>query len=194
MLGLIVVAPEFVTAVLGERWRDAEPVIRLLAWVGLLQSLGTLNSAILRARDRTGTALRYAAIALVASLVGFAIGLRVGNRGRRRRLRDLEHARRTAVRLADRACTRNVAVGTRARPARSLPRCRAHGRRRARREGGAPSGRPARRLAIRPLGRARHRALRPPCAWRAPEVLAELKDIRRSHAARVPRVAEAQSA
>jgi O-antigen/teichoic acid export membrane protein len=78
MLGLIVVAPEFVTVVLGERWRDAEPVIRLLAWVGLLQSLGTLNSAILRARDRTGTLLRYAAVAFVASLVGFVVGIEWG--------------------------------------------------------------------------------------------------------------------
>jgi O-antigen/teichoic acid export membrane protein len=77
-LGLAVVAPEFVTAVLGERWQAAEPVIRLLAWVGLLQSLGTLNSAILQARNRTGWLLRYAVVALVASLVGFTVGLEWG--------------------------------------------------------------------------------------------------------------------
>lgn len=77
-LGLVIVAPEFVTAVLGARWAAAEPVIRLLAWVGLLQSLGTLNSAILQARDRTGTLLRYAVVALVASLVAFGVGLEWG--------------------------------------------------------------------------------------------------------------------
>jgi O-antigen/teichoic acid export membrane protein len=77
-LGLVIVAPEFVTAVLGARWEAAEPVIRLLAWVGLLQSLGTLNSAILQARDRTGTLLRYAVVALAASLVAFAVGLEWG--------------------------------------------------------------------------------------------------------------------
>ena len=77
-LGLAVVAPEFVTAVLGARWSAAEPVIRLLAFVGLLQSLGTLNSAILLARDRTSTLLRYAFVALVASLTAFVVGLEWG--------------------------------------------------------------------------------------------------------------------
>jgi O-antigen/teichoic acid export membrane protein len=77
-LGLAVVAPEFVTAVLGSRWAAAEPIIRLLAWVGLLQSLGTLNSAILQARDRTSTLLRYAVVALAASLPAFVVGLEWG--------------------------------------------------------------------------------------------------------------------
>jgi O-antigen/teichoic acid export membrane protein len=77
-LGLAVLAPEFVTAVLGDRWSAAEPVIRLLAFVGLLQSLGTLNSAVLQARDRTGSLLRYAIVALVASLTAFVVGLEWG--------------------------------------------------------------------------------------------------------------------
>lgn len=78
MLGLIVVAPEFVVVVLGERWNDAVPVIRLLAWVGLLQSLQGLNSSILQARDRTGLLLRYAAVVVVASLTAFVIGVQWG--------------------------------------------------------------------------------------------------------------------
>jgi O-antigen/teichoic acid export membrane protein len=78
MLGLAVTAPEFVTAVLGERWSAAEPVVRLLAFVGLLQSLGTMNSAVLQARDRTGWLLRYAVVATVASVTGFAVGLEWG--------------------------------------------------------------------------------------------------------------------
>jgi O-antigen/teichoic acid export membrane protein len=77
-LGLIVVAPEFVTAVLGERWHEAVPIIRLLGWVGLLQSLGTLDSAVLLARNRSGTLLRYAVVALAASLVAFTVGLQWG--------------------------------------------------------------------------------------------------------------------
>ena len=44
---------EVVNVILGERWEEAIPVIRLLAWVGLLQSLQGLNSSILQARDRT---------------------------------------------------------------------------------------------------------------------------------------------
>jgi O-antigen/teichoic acid export membrane protein len=78
MLGLIVVAPEFVSVVLGDRWEEAVPVIRLLAWVGLLQSLQGLNSSILQARDRTNLLLRYAIVVVVASLTAFAIGVQWG--------------------------------------------------------------------------------------------------------------------
>jgi len=78
MAGLVVVAPEFVRVVLGERWEAAIPVIQILAWVGLLQSLQSLNSSILQALDRTRTLLHYAAVALVASLCAFIGGLAWG--------------------------------------------------------------------------------------------------------------------
>jgi O-antigen/teichoic acid export membrane protein len=78
MVGLMVVAPELVTVVLGEKWDAATPVIQILAWVGLLQALQKLNSSILQARDRTGVLLRYSAIVLAASLTAFATGLHWG--------------------------------------------------------------------------------------------------------------------
>lgn len=78
MLGLIVVAPEFVRVVLGERWEEAIPVVQLLAWVGLLQSLQRLNSSVLMACDRAKTLLRYSVVVLVASLAAFVFGLQWG--------------------------------------------------------------------------------------------------------------------
>jgi O-antigen/teichoic acid export membrane protein len=78
MLGLIVVAPEFVRVVFGEKWAEAIPVLQLLAWVGLLQSLQSTNSSLLMALDRTQKLLGYAAVALVASLVAFVLGLHWG--------------------------------------------------------------------------------------------------------------------
>lgn len=78
LLGLIVVAPDFVDVVLGRRWHQVAPVIRILAWVGLLQSLQRLNSSVLQARDRTGPLLRYSVVVLAASLVAFVVGLRWG--------------------------------------------------------------------------------------------------------------------
>lgn len=78
MLGLVVVAPEFVAVILGERWEDATPVIRLLAWVGLLQSLQGLNSSILQARDRTQLLRRYSVVVVVASLTAFGVGVQWG--------------------------------------------------------------------------------------------------------------------
>jgi PST family polysaccharide transporter len=67
-----------VHVVLGDRWQSAAPVIQILAWVGLLQSLQRLNSSVLQARDQTGPLLRYSVIVLTASLVAFVVGLRWG--------------------------------------------------------------------------------------------------------------------
>ena len=78
MLGLIAVAPEFVAVVLGGKWVEAVPIIQILAWVGLLQSLQGLNGSVLRAVDRTGTLLRYSLLVVGASLVAFVVGLPFG--------------------------------------------------------------------------------------------------------------------
>jgi O-antigen/teichoic acid export membrane protein len=78
LVGLIVVAPDFVTVVLGERWSDATPVLQILALVGLIQSLQALNGEVLLARGRAGTLLRFTVLWFAASLVAFVIGLQWG--------------------------------------------------------------------------------------------------------------------
>ena len=78
MVGLMLVAPEFVATLFGERWAEATPVIQILAWVGLLQSLQRLNSSVLQACDRTGTLLRYSIVVLLASVLAFVGGLHWG--------------------------------------------------------------------------------------------------------------------
>ena len=75
MLGLIVVAPDFVSTLLGDKWNLAVPVIQILAWVGLLQSLQRLNSSILAARDQANVLFRYSVIVLVVTLSSFVAGL-----------------------------------------------------------------------------------------------------------------------
>ncbi len=75
LLGLIVVAPEFVDVVLGSQWHAAIPVIRVLSWVGILQSLQRMNGNILQARERPDLILRYSVVALVASVIAFVAGL-----------------------------------------------------------------------------------------------------------------------
>jgi O-antigen/teichoic acid export membrane protein len=78
MLGLALVAPEFVSVVLGDRWAGAVPVIQILAWVGLLQGMQRFNSAILQACDRTRTLLRCSLVTVAASIVAFVIGMQWG--------------------------------------------------------------------------------------------------------------------
>jgi O-antigen/teichoic acid export membrane protein len=75
LVGLMVVGPDFVHVVLGDKWAHAAPVIQILCWVGLLQSLQRLNSSVLQARDRTRDLLVYSIIALVGSVIAFVVGL-----------------------------------------------------------------------------------------------------------------------
>ena len=78
LLGFALVAPEFVSVVLGAKWNAAVPVIQILACVGVLQSVQRLNSSVLQARDRTGTLFRFSIVAAVANVIAFAVGLRWG--------------------------------------------------------------------------------------------------------------------
>ncbi len=78
LAGLFVLAPEFVGTVLGPRWHAAVPVLRILVWVGLLQSLQTLNASILLALDRTRTLFRYSVLFFCVHLVAFIVGVQFG--------------------------------------------------------------------------------------------------------------------
>jgi O-antigen/teichoic acid export membrane protein len=78
MVGLVLVADDFVAVVLGDQWDSAVPVLQILAWVGLLQSLQGLNGSVLRALDRTGTLLRYSIVAVVATTGAVIVGLPSG--------------------------------------------------------------------------------------------------------------------
>jgi O-antigen/teichoic acid export membrane protein len=78
LAGLVVVAPELVHVVLGDKWAGAVPVIRILAWVGAVQALQGLNASVLLARDRSATLLRFAFLSFAANLGAFVLGLRWG--------------------------------------------------------------------------------------------------------------------
>jgi len=78
LVGLVIVAPDFIPVVLGERWSPTIVLIQVLAWVGLLQSLQTLNPNILQALDRTDVLLRFTVVFFVFHLTAFAIGLHWG--------------------------------------------------------------------------------------------------------------------
>jgi O-antigen/teichoic acid export membrane protein len=78
LLGLVVVAPDFIHVVLGAKWSHSIVLIQVLAFVGLLQSLQTLNPNILQALDRTDTLRRYTLVFFVVHVTGFAVGLQWG--------------------------------------------------------------------------------------------------------------------
>ncbi len=78
LVGLVIVAPEFVNVVLGERWEQATDVIRILAAVGIIQSLHTLNAEVLLALARAGTLMRFTLLWFVGSVSAVAIGTQWG--------------------------------------------------------------------------------------------------------------------
>jgi O-antigen/teichoic acid export membrane protein len=78
LVGVAVIAPDLVDVVLGAKWRVATPVIQILIWVGLLQSIQRLNSTVLQACNRTRDMLRYSVIVSCGSLAAFVIGLHWG--------------------------------------------------------------------------------------------------------------------
>ena len=78
LLGLVVVAPDFVHVVLGEAWAPAIPLIQVLAWVGLLQSLQSINTDILQARGKTSTIFRFTILFSGAHFLAFVVGLEWG--------------------------------------------------------------------------------------------------------------------
>jgi O-antigen/teichoic acid export membrane protein len=81
MLSLVVVAPDFVAVLFGPKWHRAGPIVQILAPVGLLQALMTLNNGILQSLDRTRILFRYSVVMSVVTVGAFASGLPWGLQG-----------------------------------------------------------------------------------------------------------------
>jgi O-antigen/teichoic acid export membrane protein len=75
MLGLIVVAPDFIRVLFGSRWNDAVPVVRILAPVGMVLAVQALNYGVLQSLARTRMLFRYSLLASVIAIASFAAGL-----------------------------------------------------------------------------------------------------------------------
>ena len=78
LVGLAIVAPEFVQVVLGPRWSEATIVIQILAGVGLLQALHTLNTEVLLALGRAKWLFWFTMGSFVGSLGAVILGLQWG--------------------------------------------------------------------------------------------------------------------
>lgn len=81
LVGLAIVAPDFVTVVLGEKWHATAALIQILAWVGILQSLQSLNTGVLEAVGRARAVFRYTLVFFGAHIVAFVVGLHWGVTG-----------------------------------------------------------------------------------------------------------------
>ena len=170
LIGLVVVAPDFVPVVLGNQWAAAVPVIQILAWVGIVQALQSLSVDVLMARDRDPHDLPLHRRPLRVSPRGLRGRPAVGRGRRGRCVRGLDHAGRALPERARRSFAGRLTADLVPQPVRGLPGSARDGRDRA---GHAP--RPGRRRhagagapsALHRRGGAHLRGL---CAWRVPEL------------------------
>jgi O-antigen/teichoic acid export membrane protein len=75
LVGIAIVADDFVQVVLGPKWSDTVILIQILAVVGIFQSLHTLSAEVLLALGRAGTFLRFTLLWTAAILAAVAIGV-----------------------------------------------------------------------------------------------------------------------
>lgn len=78
LVGLAIVAPEFVNVVLGPKWHDSVRVLHILCWVGLLQALMGQNAGVLQALGKVTTLFRFAVVSGTATIAAYAVGLKWG--------------------------------------------------------------------------------------------------------------------
>ena len=78
MVGLCVVADDFVAVVLGDEWTPIVPLLRWLAWAGLLQSVTATAGSLYLSSGRTAQMFRATVAGTVVLLIGIAAGLKWG--------------------------------------------------------------------------------------------------------------------
>jgi PST family polysaccharide transporter len=78
LLGMAVVAPDFIVALLGEKWRPAIRVLQVLTWVGILNVASVQGSLLLEATGRAGAVFRYTIVSSIVSAAGFVAGIHWG--------------------------------------------------------------------------------------------------------------------
>lgn len=81
MLGLIGVREQLVLGVFGPQWQAIQPLILILAPVGLIQSIGTTVGPIFQAKGRTDLMMRWGLVAASLTVLAFVGGLRWGLTG-----------------------------------------------------------------------------------------------------------------
>jgi PST family polysaccharide transporter len=81
MMGLFAVAEDFVVVVFGEKWLPMLPVLKVLCWVGMIQSVGTTVGTLYLSTGRVKIMFYLTLISTPIIVGAFAVGLRWGIEG-----------------------------------------------------------------------------------------------------------------
>ena len=76
MIGVLIVAPEFVRVVFGPQWERSIFLIQILALVGFIQSVGTSVGWIYMSQGRTNILFKWGIITLFVYTTSFILGLK----------------------------------------------------------------------------------------------------------------------
>ena len=78
MAGLAVTAAPLVRGLLGAHWSGMIPILRVFAFVGLIQSIATLNGSLFQSQGRTDVQFKLGLFVKVMLIIGIVIGLQWG--------------------------------------------------------------------------------------------------------------------
>jgi O-antigen/teichoic acid export membrane protein len=81
LLGLIVVAPDLVTVLLGERWSAAAPLLQIMAAGVIAVAVAAIGFEVLMALGRSATLLRFSIAEVALLVMGLAVGVQWGLSG-----------------------------------------------------------------------------------------------------------------
>ncbi|MBL1275781.1 MAG: MOP flippase family protein [Ectothiorhodospiraceae bacterium] len=81
MVGLFVISEDFVMLAFGEKWMPMVPVLEILCWVGMLQSISTTVGIIYLSTGQVRRGFYYTLFATPVMLVGVVVGLKWGLTG-----------------------------------------------------------------------------------------------------------------
>jgi PST family polysaccharide transporter len=79
--GLAALAPDILTFAFGEKWAPSAPVVRVLAFVGVLQSLTHFNGSVIKGAGKPGWRLAIAGAQAAANVAAVLVGVRYGITG-----------------------------------------------------------------------------------------------------------------
>lgn len=77
-LGMSVLAPELVPALFGEKWAASVPVMQILGFVGILQSVSLFNASVFKATGKPSWELGILFITSLCNVLGFLLVVRWG--------------------------------------------------------------------------------------------------------------------
>jgi len=78
MTGLFAVSDHFILALLGDKWAEVIPILKIFCWVGLIQSISTTVGWIYTSQGRTGLFFTIGFVSMLILSLAFFIGVRWG--------------------------------------------------------------------------------------------------------------------